>query len=321
MKKTVSLILVILMLVGSVITALAAEQKDVNIETFFYDYGYRNAYIGLPAETAPTLDGAIGDGEYTYTRTIKQNGSYAVALESDLVEYMAYDSEWFYYAYTLKQSVDGQDQSFQFKVADKYIFNKEETAFHSERTPVYYALLADGTIKTRNAQAIGGHTPPVWDRDMFVAASKDKTTKITTYELKFSRAYFAEQIGFETEEFKTLAYILYTGKSTADQWNWHGLTQAEKDALAGKGLSANWTYHIAIMADDPENPTATTVVTDATTALETTALSTTAEHTTEIDTASEEKSGCGATLAISALVMIPTLAGGVVLTSKKRKED
>ena len=85
---------------------------------------------------------------------------------------------------------------------------------------------------------------------------------------------------------------------------------------------------ITVPSDDRFNPVTTTkatttaapTTTATTTAAPTTTATTTAAPTTAATTAAEEKGGCGSSISIAALAIVPVLACGAAFVGKK-KED
>lgn len=362
MKKILALILAILMIASITVASIYAEEEEepqeemIDFEDFYYGLGYRNAYVGAPMEASPILDGSIGEGEYSYSRVIEQDGPYAFNLESDLIEYFAHDEDYIYYAYVFKQTRDNKAGSFQFVVANDYKYPITLSGFYA-RIWTYFRYQTDGTIdfsQNNNTSAQQGIDPPVWDEDIWVAATKD-SEMFKTCELKIAKAYFADNLEIEKSELKKIQYYLYLHNDGPgemdgnDLWNYRKMTTEMGLMLADAGArgTVDCLYHMMILDEAPEGYyegtyqppsqfvpiTTTTKATEATTtapATTTTAVITTTEAATTTTAkaadatttaAAEEKGGCGSTLAISALVMIPTLAGGVLLTSKRRKED
>ena len=314
-----------------------------------------------PIAAPTVLDGVISEGEYLVSRTIekgkepKDSGAYA----ADFTEHFAYDEDWFYYAieYTMTfdhtnvydPAIQGSGQEPLLSIQHK-ILPKEQTVDAINEGEWHYR----GWIRVRprdngtdfdgittwvdtSFYSQYGKTCPVWEQDKFVGGSRDAESDRNIVELKLSREWMMDQCGFNDY----FAYNLYFGEDSSGKsiWHWFRTSNESKVELMDMGISRDiqWYFLYVYMYADPaeSGETTTTVATTpmvtlppvsatTTTAAPTTTTAfatTTAKATEATTTTAEEKDGCGSTLAVSALAIIPTLVGGVVLTSKKRKED
>ncbi len=324
MKKVLALILAVLMLATLAIASVAAEEEKIDLATFGYDYGQRTIYLGEEIEAAPTLDGVIDDGEYSWERKIEAGDANYTAHPHDIYEYMAHDADWYYYAFTT-YIVKDQRPQVQFLVGSTE-WSLEDLNNGSEWNRWTIRFTHEdvaGLVKKELGNRVG-FNPLTWDETIFIASSRDTETCINVFEFKISKEWMADN-NIGEEENPTWGYITYFGDDPGP-WIQDVLSNEEKLELIDLGVTAsvNWTYQFVRFEEAPEGygetvATTTTAAATTTTAAATTTKAPVADATTTA--AAEEEGGCGSTLAISALVMIPTLAGGVILTSKKRKED
>ena len=353
MKKLLAIILATLMLASvAVASTLAADEETIVDMGQFYRENDVDAiaYVGGKIAAAPMLDGSIGEGEYSATKVREKGGNYSNHTESDYTEYFAHDDDYVYYAATYKQAADNRAFDLQFKVMNNFEYPAHMRGYY-DRAHIMFRMVKNSSapdgwefnfttnVNSGYSDRISGVTvdPLVWEENVWVAADWDlDDTNFKTVELKIAKSYFAEALGVENDEFKTIQYFA----NLHDTQAWAIMNRDLELALADMGaisLLEGTAYLAMVFDEEPAAPATTTTVAPAatttaapaatTTAAATTAAATTtkaattaaaADATTE---AAAEEGGCGSTLAISALVMIPTLAGGVILTSKRRKED
>lgn len=166
--------------------------------------------IDTPILNAPQLDGVINAYEYSVSRTVKNSSIRSGKLESDLTEYMSYDNEYIYYAFSVKQSTP-QDVNFQIMPKTKYKNTAEISSLRLDR-PAVARIGYSGSkfVKLNMASWTASDTSiPVWDWDVFMNASYDKTSNITTYEIKLSRQYLKNNNYDDT----SFGYTLFIGSA------------------------------------------------------------------------------------------------------------
>ena len=106
MKRALSLILAMLMLLGCMSFSAVAEETTYDIPAILEANGTQHIYLNEAIATAPVQDGVVKDNEYSYFRSMDssdKSGSIVVGLESIqkndvLTEYFAYDANYVYYA-------------------------------------------------------------------------------------------------------------------------------------------------------------------------------------------------------------------------------
>ena len=153
----------------------------------------------------------------------------------------------------------------------------------------------DGYVKLSSANRQA--STPIEGQDMFCEANYDKATKTTTYELKIRRGYLRDN-GCPDNH---LAYTLTLG--TAEHY--FRLPTEVKTLIEELGVEKKfiWTYNYAYFGTRPE-------------ASEVPAVTTEAPATEDPGT---DDSGCSSALTLSAVAMLPVIAG--VAFVAKRKED
>jgi hypothetical protein len=183
MKKLLALILAVLMLASLAIASVAAEEETIDMSEFFYEFGYRNIYLGDPVEAPPVLDGEITDGEYTATRTIEQGSRHLTGQhESDFVEYFAYDDEWVYLAFTMKQTTLSEwEHALEVKLEGPVYTLEQlcdaETKPFFKRNVSWSELKPDGTIELKSSDpGDSSYEGAAWDEDVFMAWGRNEET-------------------------------------------------------------------------------------------------------------------------------------------------
>ena len=227
----------------------------VDLENAFADLGHKNVYLGTQKSADHNLDGNISGGEYSVTRTIKQDGPYAQNLESDLIEYMSHDNDYIYYGFTVKQTATERATQLQFRVQNSYAFPQYLALHNRHVTTSFVYNESTGSIEYgTNDSNQPGVSAPVWGTDIWAAATKD-ANGYKTAEIKISKDYFVNQLGIAKEDLKYVAYTLYlhTDSSGAQQWNAYKVTSSEQAVLTDLGVTKSITnlYHLMILEDDP----------------------------------------------------------------------
>ena len=337
MKKTLALLLAVLMLCATAVaTVSAAETADWKQITG--NLGL-HVYVGAPMEVSPVLDGVVNEGEYSYTKewTPEEIVGYGTEIQSGITEYIAHDANFVYYAATFKQGNDDRAFQLQFKCDNTFaIFNSkgEETVDDLKATlfqRVCWQLRYQADGSTTVAQL------PAWNYSMNVRppravgdtvdlefAAAKTADLIKTYEVKISKAYIAEYAGCTVEEVSVVPYFLYihSGPFLGAVYT-EDMTQVLKDAGATRADTGN-LFLFMVLEEDPSKipPVTEAPTTEAATEAATTEAPTTEAATTEAPATTEATAdkGCGSALTVSAIALLPTLAGGALL-AKRRKED
>jgi len=154
-----------------------------------------------------------------------------------LTEYFAYDDDYIYYAFSIKMT-DNKQVQFQFTNQLNYKDLAEFNATHYSRNVIKFKVNDDNSISEKSVAPRVDCTTPLWDKDVFVKATRNTGTYINTYEVKISREYFKENNIDDTK----LGYIVYFGLDSAEKEMWHYwiVPDAAKQAL---GVYPVWTYN------------------------------------------------------------------------------
>ena len=362
MKKTLALILAVLMLCSVVAIATSAEET-VDWEGLTNSLGL-NVYVGEATDTPPVLDGVIGDGEYQFSRVmaLESLSGYATGeIQSDLEEFIGHDANYIYIGARFEQENNNRAYWIQWhptNTFDIYRDNSDLSKYYYNRISAQVRYQDDGSTTNTDFtwnNDYGAALPTIGQGDdadyQYVAAKVvDEEAEIytKTIEVRIAKSYIASHAGCTVEEVRVMPYWTYFHANIC-----HGAPMTTDIAIAIS--EADFTTYVPsgdactywfIVLDDEyvapeteattteapttEAPTTAAPTTEAptaapteapTTAAPTTVAATTAAATTAAaTTAAAEEGGCGSSLAISALVMVPTLAGGALLL-KRRKED
>ena len=163
-----------------------------------------------------------------------------------------------------------------------------------------------------------------------------------TYEVRVAKSYIAKTAGCEVSDVRVMPFWIWFHANLcfcaplSDEMAVE-IFENKLDAYISSDPQTYWflvcdeapegyeeaiglPYTPPVEEGDPiETPATTTTAAATTTAAETTAAATTAAATTAAETEAE-KTGCGASLTVSAIAILPTIAGGALLL-KRRKED
>ena len=175
-----------------------------------------------------------------------------------------------------------------------------------------------------------------------VDEAASKYTK--TYEVRIAKSYIAKIAGCEVADVRVMPFIIsfhanitfgaplsqdlaveiFENKLdayvTSDTNTWWFLVCGEAPEGYEESIGIPYTPPVEDGGDTPTDDAPAATTTEATTTeATTTAAPTTAAATTAAAT-EEEKGGCGSSLTVSALAILPTIAGGALLL-KRRKED
>ena len=246
-------------------------------------------------QTTVELDGVVNDSEYGYSRTIGKSDVGKGTLAGDLTEYFAYDDDYLYYAFkTTSTGITENRINLHFGSS---LYDRDQLNRGDHTNAAQYRF-SDGTVKLDGDMA----STPIEGKDLFCEAKYDKTTKIATYELKIRRGYLEDNGSPDN----LLSYTLLLGSTES----YYKLTTEQKAELEELGIDKKfiWTYNYAYFGTRPE-PTEVPPLT-------TTSVATEApEATTEAP-----NKGCGSSLAIASIAIVPVFAG-TVLFARKRKDD
>ena len=213
MKKTLALILAVLMLCSVAIIATSAEEAPIDWEGMYAKYGI-NVYIGAPTETPPVLDGTISTGEYTLEREIPYANLWERApgeIQSSLKEYFAHDADYIYIGAQFEQKNDNRAYWIQWKPTNTFDIFRDDSDLKS-----YYYNRISLQLRWRIVDDVEGlytegswgwirpETPIRFPTNGLAGEGKEyeyAATKITdeaaekytkTYEVRIAKAYIAE---------------------------------------------------------------------------------------------------------------------------------
>ena len=180
-----------------------------------------NVYIGDAMTASPTLDGLIGVGEYSYTRTIAHADLYnsGSEVQSDVTEYFAHDADYIYYAVSFVQANNNRAMQFQFKPFNSFDVYNDATDLHTyyHNRVVWQARYQDTGLSIHQAPTWNNaisESAPIMDEDMWCAASKS-AANVKVYEVKISKAYIAQLSGCDVDEVRVLPYMTFFHSSCA----------------------------------------------------------------------------------------------------------
>jgi hypothetical protein len=376
MKKTLALVLAVLMLCSVVVIATSAEEAT-DWEALYAKYGV-NIYIGAPTDTPPVLDGTISTGEYTFERDLEYANLWESApgeIQSGVKECYAHDANYIYYASTFTQKNDNRAFWVQWKPTNTfdvfrddsdlktYYYNRISLQLRWRETDGVFGLQPYGSWSwTRPETPIafptnglaGGDT----EYEYQYAASKitDEAAEVytKTYEVRIAKSYIATVAQCSVDDVRVVPYWTYfhANLQNAAPLSTELVIEITETDFTCYVPGDKSTYWFLVCDEAPEGyepskgqttaPATTETPTtegagDATTAPATTAAPTTAATTTAAPTTTAkattaaattaaattvaaEEGGCKGSIAITALAVLPTLAGGALLL-KRRKED
>ena len=370
MKKTLALILAVLMLCSVVVIATSAEEA-ADWEALYAKYGI-NVYIGAPTDTPPVLDGTISTGEYTFERELEYANLWEVSpgeIQSSLKEYFAHDDGYIYIGAQFTQKNDNRAYWIQWKPTNTFDVFRDDSDLNT-----YYYNRISLQLRWKEVEGeFGLHTEGSWswtrpetpiafptnglagsDSEYEYAASKitDEAAEVytKTYEVRISKTYIATAAQCSVSDVRVLPYwtFFHANLQNAAPLSTDLVVEITETDFTCYVPGDKNTFWFIVCDEAPEGyelskgqttapatseqpttqgegttaaPTtaATTTAATTTAAPTTTAAATTAAATTAATTAAEE-GGCKGSIAITALAVLPTLAGGALLL-KRRKED
>ena len=357
MKKTLALILAVLMLCSVVVIATSAEETTIDWEALYAKYGL-NVYIGAPTETPPVPDGTISTGEYTLAREIPYANLYEIApgeIQSSFKEYFAHDDEYIYIGAQFEQKNNNRAYWIQWlptNTFDVFRDNSDMNKYYYNRIGTQIRYQDDGTTTDTGFDHPGfAHRLPTVGQDdnaeyrYGAAKVVDEANQIytKTVEVRISKVYIAEVCECAVSDVRVMPYWTYfhanlqsgaplttdlmveiseldfTTFVPGDRSTYWFLVCDEAPEGYIPGQPAETTPAVTEGGDGPATTTAAATTAATTTATPTTTAATTAAATTAATTAAEE-GGCKGSIAITALAVLPTLAGGALLL-KRKKED
>ena len=278
------------------------------------DYGQQNAVVSDKSSTAPKLDGKISSGEYSTTKVTPQAKAPLGKYESDLTEYFAYDNEYLYYAYSMKNSSRAGNKVLSLYASNGiHTFDSLTNGEYGRRIDIAFNATASegakqGTIENTSFSCMR------WDTDIFLGASYNSSTMEEIYEFKISRTYLRQNNLSDS----SLAYTVMLGKdsSNKDMQNYTRVTSDMKNYISEQGVKKTFLslYNYAFFGEVPEMVLMTTA--PATTIAPATEAP--IEETSATD--APKKKGCKGE-ALSLIAILPALTmGTTVFVSKKKKK-
>ena len=250
--------------------------------------------------TTVTLDGAINDGEYGYSRTVSKSEIAKGSLAGDLTEYFAYDNDYIYYAF--KTQGTGLSQNTINIHPGSSLYTREQLN-QGDHTLSGDFLFSNGTFKLNSSNIFS--TPIEEDNDLACKAVYDKSTKTVTYELRVRREYLANNGSPDNLFSYTLTF------NGAEHY--YKLNADDKAALEELGVNKKfiWTYNYVYFGTRPEATEVPPIETEA---------PKTEAPVEQTDAEPVKTKGCKSSLAIASIAFIPVLAGAA-LFAKKRNDD
>ena len=372
MKKTLALILAVLMLCSVVVIATSAEETTTDWEALYAKYGI-NIYIGAPTDTPPVLDGTISTGEYTFERELEYANLWESApgeIQSGVKECYAHDANYIYYASTFTQKNDNRAFWVQWKPTNTfdvfrddsdlrtYYYNRISLQLRWKEVDGVFCLQPHGSWswtrpETPIAFPTNGFASDEGEFEFEYAASKitDEAAEVytKTYEIRIAKSYIAAAAQCSVADVRVVPYWVsfhanltnaaplstdlvieitetdFTTYVPGDKYMFWMLVcdeapegyEPSKGQTTAPATSETPTTEGSAPATTTAAPTTAATTTAAPT---TTAKATTAAATTAAATTAAEEGGCKGSIAITALAVLPTLAGGALLI-KRKKED
>ena len=230
-----------------------AEYKG-NIDIAGLDsYGQDNVYVTSSSTVAPVLDGVISNGEYKTKRVIPQTNAPSGTYESDLTEYFAFDDNYIYYAFSVKMT-NNQQVQFQFTNQLNYKTATEFNKNHYSRNVIRFKVNDDNSLSETAIVPRSDMPTAVWNQDVFVKATRNKSTYVNTYELKLSRNFFKLNNIDDTK----FGYIIYLGLDSTSTAVWH-YWMVPDSAKWALNVYPTWTYNYIRFASPIETRNAASV--------------------------------------------------------------
>ena len=339
--KVLALAMTCVMLLGVMALAIpTSANAAIDVRYDLDQYGYQDYYTGAKVTTAPAQNGVVAANEYSL---VIESAKYDVKTnptQHDLVEYYAWDDTYLYYAAEIKN----------YGSATNAVYARIFTTPSPLAGPSWFNAIQVGVTCTSGNWSVtmdGGrnnereHYDKVSSTGRFAdAAHFSGSAKVTDGTLVFEYKIDLMELtkthcpggsaNTATTPYTNYRFTLsvkdtYCGNilsgdalaavKAADP-NFNGTTIGKSISL-GVAPAASETTPAPAVTDAPATA-ATTKAAKTTKAPATTAAPTEAPEVTEAPATTEAaKSGCGGTLTVSALAILPIIAGGVVIARKK----
>lgn len=254
------------------------------------DYGQVTPLV--TEKKTPTLDGVIGEGEYSEAKVTKQADIAQGKAYSDITEYYAYDDEYIYYAVNAKMSTATINLHLG---SSLYYLDELMNADHDKKISIKLGT-SDCVIQTNDGYSLIRNK-----KEVFCKSGTDPVTKNKVCEFKISREYLRGNGSPDN----LLSYTLNTGMGT-HQFNISNDAQA---FLKGQGVEnpLKWTYNYTYFGSRPETTEEPP---------ETEAPTNNSEGNTN-----NNSGGCGSVIALPSLLCVTALVGATVIVKKKKEND
>ena len=278
------------------------------------DYGQQNAVVSDKVSTAPNLDGKISSDEYSTTKVTPQAKAPLGKYESDLTEYFAYDNNYLYYAFSIKESSRTEKTLSLYSSNGIHTIDSLTNGEYGRKIDINFNISSNEVVPGTITNTSFSHM--AWDKDIFFNASHNSSTKLSTYEFKISREYL-RQNNFSDS---ALAYTVLLGKDSSGKaiQNYTKVNSDMKNYITEQGVKKSFLflYNYAFFGEVPEmvlmtTPPATTVAP---------ATNAPTEAPTAAVTDAPKKKGCKGEM-ISLLAIIPALTIGTAVSVSKKKKS
>ncbi len=187
----------------------------------------------------PTLDGTITEGEYSEVKVTAPDKIARGKINSDLTEYFAYDDEYLYYAFTIKNALNTYKLNLHFG-SSLYTVAELNEPTHSQKAIIDFNNESCSMVSNLVASKLKNN------EDVTCSAARDNKSGLSTYELRISRRYLKQNNSPDN----LLSYTLNMG-SVVHQFN---LGDDVKTYLEGLGVTNDytWTYNYVYFGTRPE---------------------------------------------------------------------
>ena len=290
--------------------ASSSTEGEINMAGFS-EQGQQNVVVSDMISAAPKLDGVISANEYSSSRVIAQASAPVAKYESDLTEYFAYDNDYLYYAYSVKDSLLSVYKTFSLLPGNGiYTIDGLKNGDYSKKIDFKFRINSKQEIETQYISA-PHYSIPLWDQDVSISGKYDSSSSTQTFEIKISRDYLRMNNMYD----RCLAYTLSLGNNTSNKeiWHYQKVTADIRSAISEKGVTKNflYLYNYAFFGEVPQM------------VLMTTAPTTTIAPVTEAPTAdvtdAPKKKGCGGEI-LSLLGIIPVVSATTAISVAKKKK-
>ena len=357
MKKVLVLILSVLMVSMLVVTTVSAGSKKLLDCRELEEYGQQHYYLGAPISVRPDVeDATVSENEYSLSYEFKK-GDKTVFIENgtDVCNewarvYVAYDEQNIYLAMQTKDTdyVKGKDGvSFNLNFKDRghpyetitrmcfdlYQHKEAEEDDISTFTTRCRFLLKNEKGEWENLPSVEG-----MEYITDISGKYDEKTQVFTVELEMYLKpvlrFWNNELDLKDIRLSMIPFVWMYGSPEGSStepvnqgimWNYLPLKDQtlKSKFLSQYSYSPPWLANIVHFCEDPKYTTQSPVTTASTTVADiTTAAVTTEPSVTSIEAqttdATQKTSGCGATLALSA---IPMMALTFVCVIKRKNDE